>query len=289
MKLSAWQQWPMSSADSLQPFLLSLREAGIEQPQKELRMLLGHVLQTAPEKLVGLTPCLTPQQFDTIQQLVQRRIAREPMSQILGHQPFWTLDFHVNMHTLTPRADSETLIEAALARIPDSEANLQILDLGTGSGCLLLTLLHEWPNATGIGVDSSDKALAVARENMNRLGLSDRTELRFGHWAKGITETFDVIISNPPYIDDATITELMPEVRDYEPYQALSGGADGLDAYREILANTPARLRKGGFITLELGIGQAADVQHIGEQAGLRHIETRNDLGGIARAITFTH
>ena len=278
---------------TLQPLLQStasrLREAGIENAAKEARWLLAHVAKIPAERLLLDQPVLTSQQREAFEVLVQRRISREPLSHILAHQPFWSLDFYVNMHSLTPRADSETLIEAALAYFPDAEAPRKILDLGTGSGCLLCTLLHEWPHATGLAIDASSAALDVAMKNIQTLGLSERATLQTGNWAEGIEEQFDVVISNPPYIKQADIATLMPEVRDYEPHSALDGGEDGLNDYRAILADAPRLLAPHGIVICELGAGQAGDVQAIGEAAGLRHHETRNDLGGIARAISFTH
>lgn len=233
--------------------------------------------------------------------LMLRRLAREPISQILGHKAFWSLDFYVNKHTLTPRPDSETVVEAALAildqktildqkkEMPDKLLPFRLLDLGTGSGCLLLSLLHEYPHATGLGVDASEEALAVAAQNAQHLQLAARAKFIRGNWAQGLNETFDMVISNPPYIPRTELASLMPEVRDYEPHAALFAGEDGLEDYRRILADMPRLLKPGGHAVLELGIGQAEAVRRIGETAGLTFLHTRKDLGTIERAIVFTN
>lgn len=249
-----------------------LAAAGCDSPRREARMLAEKARESGED----------------FEALLQRRLAREPMAQIMGIKGFWSLDFLVNSHTLTPRPESETLIEAALAQIPDRQAPLRILDLGTGSGCLLLTLLHELPNATGSGVDADAQALRVAEDNAGRLNMQRRATFVQGNWAQGITGTFDIVISNPPYIARSDIAALMPEVRDYEPHLALDGGADGLDAYREITAALPRLLKRNGIAGFELGAGQAQAVRTLAEAQGLIHRETCRDLAGIERTLIFT-
>lgn len=262
----------------------SLLHAGIDNAVQEAKWLWEHV--TGRHWSENFTP--SAEILSTYETLLARRRTREPLSQILGHQPFWSLDFYVNMHTLTPRSDSETVVEAALAQLPETQKPYRLLDLGTGTGCLLLTLLHERPPATGIGIDQSNEALAVAARNANKHNLSARADFRLGDWTKGITESFDLILSNPPYIPETQKATLMPEVRDFEPHQALFGGEDGLDDYRRITAEAPALLKSGGSLVLELGIGQEVAVKELAIAAGLKWKETRRDLNGIERAMILT-
>lgn len=252
--------------------IAQLSAAGCDSPKREARLLWEHA----------------DNDFALFHSLLQRRCKREPLAQILGKRAFWSLDFYVNMHTLTPRPDSETVVEAALALLPDRDLPYHLLDLGTGSGCLLLSLLHELPNAMGFGIDSSREALAVAARNANNLKLDARAKFAQGNWAQGINDIFDMVISNPPYIPHGEIARLMPEVRDYEPHSALDGGVDGLEDYRRITLALPQLLKTGGHAVLELGIGQAEAVRALGITAGLSHHATRNDLNGIPRAIIFS-
>lgn len=261
-----------------------LIQAGCDNAAQEAKWLWEHV--TAKHWAEDHTPDTAA--LTQLNSLVARRCTREPLSQILGYQPFWSLDFYVNMHTLTPRSDSETVVEAALAQLPETQKPYRLLDLGTGTGCLLLTLLYERPHATGIGIDQSNEALAVAARNANKHNLSARADFRLGDWTKGITENFDLILSNPPYIPETEKAALMPEVRDFEPHRALFSGVDGLDDYRRITAEAPALLKSGGSLVLELGIGQEAAVKQLALAAGLKWKETRRDLNGIERAMILT-
>jgi release factor glutamine methyltransferase len=219
---------------------------------------------------------------------IARRLAGEPVDRIIGHRGFWTLDLKVTPATLSPRSDTETVVRAGcdvmLAR-HDKHAPLRILDLGTGTGAILLALLHEFPGATGLGTDLSDEALAVACENAEQTGLSARATFRQADWAAGLTTTFDLIVSNPPYIPRPDIAGLDPEVRDHDPHLALDGGADGLVCYRALLPQTPAFLAPHGVAILEFGQGQGAAVLDIALSCGLSLVEFRNDLNGIERAI----
>jgi release factor glutamine methyltransferase len=217
---------------------------------------------------------------------VARRLAGEPATRILGARAFWTLDLRVTPDVLDPRPDSETIVIAALEAIATrKDEPLRILDLGTGSGALLLALLSECPQATGVGVDLSQEACAIARENAERNGLAGRAKIVQGSWIGGLTETFDVIVSNPPYIESAVIPGLAQEVHQHDPMLALDGGADGLTAYREIARALPAVLRPGGVAVLELGIGQGPAVAGLAEAAGLSVRGSREDLGGVQRAL----
>ncbi len=212
------------------------------------------------------------------------------MAYILGEREFWGLPFKVSPAVLVPRPDSETVIEAVLGLMPQRDRAWRILDLGTGSGCLLLTLLREYPQARGVGLDASPEALSMARENADTLGVSARVRLAAGDWRRAgwageLGGPFDLVVSNPPYIDSGAIDGLMPEVARHEPRLALDGGSDGLDAYRLIAAAAPALVAGGGHIVVEVGEGQAADVAGLFALAGLRPLAPWKDLGGIERVV----
>ncbi len=266
-----------------------LKGVGIDEPVMEMRMLLGFVLGGGPERvLADRDNLLTFQQSEHLRKVVKQRIHHIPMSHILGQREFWSMMFKVTGDTLTPRPDTETLVEAVLDHVPVPPK--RILDLGTGTGCILLALLSEWTQAEGIGVDASEKALVVAKQNAHSLNLDTRTDFIKSDWTiSGWTdvwdEPFDVIVSNPPYIPQADIRGLDIDVRDYEPMSALVGGDDGLDAYRTITKGLSAILQPDGLVGFEVGIGQASDVADILQQSDFEVLETRNDLGGIARAV----
>ena len=213
---------------------------------------------------------------------VARRAAREPIAFIIGWQEFWGLRFAVSPATLIPRADSETLIEAAMSA---AQPFRRILDLGTGTGCLLLATLSEFGDAWGVGIDRNPAAAALARHNAAALGLAGRCAMLAGDWAAALEGRFDLLLSNPPYIETEAIAGLMPEVAGWEPAGALDGGADGLAAYRAVVAAATRLLAPGGLAILELGIGQEAAVRGLAQAAGLRHRDTRRDLAGIERAL----
>ena len=271
----------------------SLKDAGIETAGLDARLLMRHVSGLAPEQILSDPDgALSDEDEQRFQALVERRAAREPLSHIVGHREFWSLDFEVSSAVLDPRPDSETLIEAVLAQVKASDAaeDLSILDLGTGSGCLLLTLLHELPGASGLGADISSAALAVARTNAERLGLASRARFIESDWTAGITGKFDIIVSNPPYIRHGDMADLAPEIRNHEPSQALDGGPEGLDAYRRIIpalgglfGRDPGRPRLAAF---EVGAGQAGDVAKLLSENGFSKVETHRDLAGIGRCVT---
>ena len=261
---------------------VALADAGIDAPAREARILLAHALGRASTTLLNPTELIDPAIFNA---LLVRRCAREPMALILGSQGFWTLDLAVSGETLIPRADSEALIEAALAARADRGAVRRVLDLGTGTGCLLLAALVEFPAAFGIGVDCNPAAAALASANAARNDLAGRAAFLAGDWAAGLDGRFDLILSNPPYITTADMVDLMPEIRSHEPVTALDGGVDGLDCYRAILAAVPGLLAPDGVAVLELGAGQGADVSALAVSAGLQVLAMRADLGGIARAL----
>lgn len=262
----------------------ALTEAGVDSPALDARLLLAEALGSSAEHVIAWPERpLDGAARARLATLLERRIAREPMAQILGRREFWSLDFAVTADVLTPRPDSETLIAAALDHI-DRTRPVRVLDLGVGSGCLLLTLLRELPQAIGVGVDCSPAALAVARRNAEALGLAARASLVRGDWLGGIAGPFDVVVSNPPYIPRGDLSGLPPEVR-REPRAALDGGADGLDFYRALAAGLPAVLAPDGFAVMEIGAGQSENVITILRDAGLEPWHQRADLSGAIRCV----
>ncbi len=207
------------------------------------------------------------------------------MAQILGVKGFWKIMLRVTPEVLTPRPETESVLDILLPLIPN-EGRLSILDLGVGSGALLLALLFERPNAVGLGVDVSEAALAVARENAANLGLAGRAALLRGDWAAGLAaDAFDVVVANPPYVRTAELPSLPPEVRDHEPHVALDGGADGLDAYRRLAPEILAVLRPGGVFAVEIGFDQGAAVAALFDGAGALAVEIRRDLADRDRVV----
>jgi release factor glutamine methyltransferase len=264
----------------------ALRAAGIESPRQEARLLLGHAMGATAETL--LRDPRAPVPADAVARFragLAARLAAVPMAHILGRQGFWTLDLEVSPATLIPRPDSESLVEAALDLFPDAAAPLRLLDLGTGTGCLLLAVLAERPKAFGVGVDLEPAAASLARRNAARNGLAGRAAFLAGDWAAALAGRFDLVLANPPYIETAAIPGLMPEVARHEPARALDGGPDGLAAYRCLAAALPVLLAPGGAAVLELGAGQRAAVETLMRAAGLRPADCRTDLGGIERAL----
>jgi release factor glutamine methyltransferase len=225
---------------------------------------------------------------------VARRVRREPMAYILGEREFWGLPFKVSPAVLVPRPDSETVIEAALALLPDRRRPWRILDLGVGSGCLLLTLLKEYEEASGVGLELSGTALAVAQDNAAALGVSSRARLQVGDWRQpgwhgSLGGPFDLVVSNPPYIPAEDVAGLMPEVAQFEPRLALDGGLDGLDAYRAIVAAVSHLLHPGGHLLVEIGQGQVPEIARLFRSAGMAIEGPWKDLAGIDRVLGATY
>lgn len=274
----------------LQFCITELEAADIENVRFEARLLVGHVLGVETHILVAYPEReASPLEWERLKTLVARRHAREPMSQIMGAREFWSLDFKVTKDTLSPRPDSETLVEAVLSHIPEMDTEFRVLDLGVGTGCLILSVLHEYENATGLGVDLSDAALSIAHENAHTLGLKSRVDFKCANWAAGITEKFDLILSNPPYIPEVERDNLAPEVKDYEPASALFAGDDGLKDYKRLAQAFPGLLNPQGICVLELGKGQEQVVSQIMKDAGLSVVEQRKDLAGIVRCLVIQH
>lgn len=265
-----------------------LGAVGIENALLDARWLIGHALGLArADWLTQAGRTLTEAETQAIDRLVARRAAHEPVGRILGEREFWSLPFGLNEATLEPRPDSETLVEVTLKFLRD-RITPRILDLGTGSGCLLLSLLHELLTATGVGIDVTPRAVEQAQKNAERLGLASRAVFRTGNWLEGVTEKFDAILSNPPYIPAADIEGLMPEVRNHDPLLALDGGYDGLDVYRLLAPQIQQFLKPDGLVVFELGMGQADAVADLCRKAGLQHATKHRDLSGVERCVTAT-
>jgi len=270
------------------------RQAGIESAEADARLLIAAALGIDRTALtVQSDRKLTPGEIKAIDALAARRLKHEPVARILGRKEFWSLPLHISDAVLVPRPETETVVEAALdfaARGGKGLKNLRleplrILDIGTGSGALLLALLGELPNARGTATDISAAALGIARSNAERLGLASRCTFVECDIASGVPGPFDLIVSNPPYIAHDEIATLEPEVRDFDPSFALDGGHDGLEVYRAIAHDARRLLAAGGRLVLELGAGQESAVGALLTDIGMTVSGARNDLAGIARAL----
>lgn len=267
-----------------------LAAADVPEPRLDARVLAAHALGLPGPAALGVR-LGDPMPTDAVARLdalIARRAAREPVGRILGTRGFWTLDLAVGPDTLEPRPDTETVVSTVLARMADRAAPLTLLDLGSGTGAILLALLSELPGATGIGVDIAPGAVETATTNAAAHGLEGRARFVVADWSDGLLDwpgPFDVIVSNPPYIATADLAGLEPEVRDHDPAMALDGGADGLEACRRIIPLAAARLAPGGSLALEVGAGQAEAVAALMRAAGLGRPETVADLGGVARCV----
>ncbi len=268
----------------------SLRKQGVESADLDARLLIGHALgldHTALAAAAGRM--LAPAEMNAIDRLAARRLNGEPVARILGHKEFWGLPLAVSAATLLPRPDSETLVEAALASIDASGGRtraLRLADLGTGSGALLLALLSEFPQASGVGTDLCPAALAVARHNADALDLAGRAFFVACDFGAALQGSFDLVVCNPPYVRTGEIAALAAEVREHDPRLALDGGADGLDGYRAIADDARRLLWPDGRLVVELGAGQAAAVTDLFTRAGLGVAPPLRDVAGIARALT---
>jgi len=261
---------------------------GIETPELDARLLIGAALDLDHTALAAQAARLiTSQESKAIARFAQRRMAHEPVARILGRKEFWGLDFRLSAATLVPRPDTETVIEAALEFFQNSRASaLRIADIGTGSGAILLALLSEFPEATGVGTDISAEALATAELNARRFDLAGRASFVQCDYAAALSGPFDLIVSNPPYIPSSHIATLDHDVRDHDPILALDGGTDGLDAYRAIIPQAAALLGPGGVLIVETGHDQSTPVSDLMRAAKLTLPRPPvADLGGIHRAV----
>ena len=278
MSLTLLQAWQGTKA--------RLEAVGLTGPVIDARLLVEAAADATRADIIG-DPyrVLSADQMQTLETYVSRRERREPVSHILGRKGFWKIMLSVNSHVLTPRPDTEVIVDMILKAIPEAQS-FSILDLGVGSGAILLSILAERPGGKGLGVDVSEDALAVARENAANLGLAGKIALLRGDWTTGLGDSgFDVVVSNPPYIASAVIETLEPEVRVHEPRLALDGGADGLDAYRILAPEILRVLKPGGIFAVEIGFDQKEAVEALFRSAGAQDINTVLDLANHDRVV----
>jgi release factor glutamine methyltransferase len=261
----------------------SFRNGGLDSPDLDARLLVGHALGFDHAALVVAAARSLDEKAGKIAAFEQRRLAGEPVARIVGVREFWGLPLAVTPAVLVPRPETETVVELALSLVDDRKRSLRIADLGTGTGAILLALLSELPNASGIGTDLSPDALDVARRNAATLGLGGRAQFLVSDFAAGLTGRFDLVVSNPPYVATSGIATLAREVRDHDPRLALDGGTDGLAAYRAIAADAPRLI--GGHLVVEIGAGQQSDVEFLLAEKGLAIAAVRHDLCRVARAV----
>jgi release factor glutamine methyltransferase len=263
-----------------------LEAAGVDGPVIDARLLVEAAAGASRTDIIADPQrALSEAQEVVLEDYVARRERREPVSHILGRKGFWKIMVSVTPDVLTPRPDTETVVERVLTLFPEGRA-FSVLDLGVGSGAILLAILAERPAAKGLGVDVSEESLAVARENAANLGLASRTVLLRGDWTRGLGDAgFDLVVSNPPYIPSADIETLEPEVRDHEPRLALDGGTDGLDAYRQLAPEILRVLKLGGRFAVEIGFDQSAAVEALFREAGATEVETAKDLANRDRVV----
>lgn len=278
-----------SVSEALQLVAQTFRAAGVEDADADARVLAGHALHLDRARLISQSDrVLEAREVNAISGLAARRLKREPVSRILGRKEFWSLALAITPDVLVPRPETETVVEGALDFVVRNGLRmekLRILDIGTGSGALLVALLNELPNATGIGTDISRAALEAAQINVAQFGFESRSSLIACDMAAGVQGQFDLVVSNPPYIARGQIASLAPEVRDYDPMMALDGGDDGLTAYRSISADAKRILAQGGRLFVEMGAGQEPAVRELFTKAGLVVGIARNDLAGTPRVL----
>lgn len=273
----------MTLREALAAATARLAAAGIPEPARDVRRLMAAALGVAADRLtlLGAEP-LAPDAATAFERMVAERGRFRPVAQIVGRRLFWGRDFLVTSAVLDPRPETETLVALALEGPPAA----RILDVGTGSGAILLSLLAEWPEALGVGTDIDPDALEVAQENAGRLGVAQRVDLVRTDWAEGVAGRFGLIVSNPPYIAEAEVETLAPDVRQWEPRHALTPGPTGLESYRCIAAALPSLLSPGGRVLLEIGPTQAGAVSALLSQAGLEAISVHRDIDGRDRVVS---
>lgn len=275
----------MTARDLIADAAAKLAKAGIESPRLDARLLLAHAAGFSSNAVPATNLPLDEAVRGRFEALLARRLAHEPIAYIIGSKEFWSLSFDVGPGALIPRPETEILIEEMIREYPDREARLDILDLGTGSGCLLVTALREYPRAKGTGIDRDESALQWARRNVAKHGIEARCRLVAGDWSATELGSYDAILANPPYIRSQDIAALARDVERYEPVGALDGGADGLDAYRRIAGRIGKLLRAPGTVFVEIGEGQGAQVASIFDLAGIEIVRIGPDLAGIPRCV----
>ncbi|MGO4388019.1 peptide chain release factor N(5)-glutamine methyltransferase [Microvirga sp. 2YAF29] len=273
-------------AQALRDLRQLLAQAGFETAALDARLLLLTALGIAATDLV-IHPdtALTPEQEQILADFTRRRLAHEPVARIVGEREFWGLPFRLSPDTLVPRPDTETVVATVLELLPDRQAPLRIVDFGTGSGCILVALLYELPQATGIGIDLSEGALRTARGNAWANGVGERSRFVASRWADALSGTFDVIVSNPPYIASSVIPTLAEEVREHDPLLALDGGQDGLEPYRILLGEAKRLLAPGGLLAVEIGYDQEEALRSLAAEKGLEILNVAHDLSGHPRCV----
>jgi release factor glutamine methyltransferase len=277
---------PHTIASTLGNVAEALAVAGFDEARRRARRLLAAALGLTQEEVFArIDRMVTEDEGERVAKMLRRALKHEPLSRIQGKREFWGLELSLSPDTLDPRPETEMLVEAVLARLTERDRPYRFLDLGTGTGCLLLALLTEFPQGRGIGVDRARGAVATARGNAARLGFTDRACFVTGDWAAALSGKFDAIIANPPYIPTAEIAALPPEVRDFDPVLALDGGIDGRSAYWRIARDLPRLLAPGGNFACEVGAGQDVAVAGILRTQGLVVDAVVPDLAGIARCI----
>jgi release factor glutamine methyltransferase len=275
-----------SRSEALRDLRRTLAGAGFETASLDARLLLLAALGiSATDLITRPDTLLSSDEAKTLASFTQRRLNHEPVARIVGTREFWGLPFRLSPETLVPRPDTETVVETALDLVPDRQASLRIVDFGTGSGCILVALLHELPRATGLGVDLSLGALATARANAADNGVGDRCRFALSRWADAVAGPFDLIVSNPPYIASGVIPTLDEEVREHDPKLALDGGPDGLEPYRILLGEAGRLLAPGGLIVVEIGYDQAEDLVGLAGPHGLEILLIAHDLSGNPRCV----
>lgn len=273
-------------SEALRDLRRNLSEAGFETAALDARLLLLTALGISATDFVTQPDILlSPDQAETLVSFTRRRLNHEPVARIVGVREFWGLPFRLSPETLVPRPDTETIVETALSLIQDRQAPLRIVDFGTGSGCILTALLHELPQATGLGIDLSFGALGTARHNAHANGVGTRCHFALSHWADAISGSFDLIVSNPPYIASGVIPTLDQEVREHDPRLALDGGPDGLEPYRILMRETGRLLAPQGLLVVEIGYDQAEDLTSLAGTHGLEVLRIAHDLSGNPRCI----
>ncbi len=277
------QDWTIGRA--ITELAAAFGAAGLDTPRLDARILVGHAVKLEPSLLFARAErVLTDEESVLVRGFAARRARHEPVARITGHRGFWSLDFLVSPETLDPRADTETVVDAVM-KCRAQYTSPRILDLGTGSGCILLAILNDWREASGIGVDLNPGAVAVAAENAERLGLAARAAFRVGDWCEGLTEMFDLIVSNPPYVAAHEGDQLAPDVRDFDPPLALFGGDDGLAAYASLIPGTRGRIAPNGRLFLEIGAGQGPDVTSLLAKNRFGLVAEHRDLAGVVRCL----
>ncbi|WP_457089250.1 peptide chain release factor N(5)-glutamine methyltransferase [Microvirga sp. P5_D2] len=273
-------------AQALKELRQILAQAGFETAALDARLLLLTALGiSATDLVIHPDASLTPQHEQILADFTRRRLAHEPVARIVGEREFWGLPFRLSPETLVPRPDTETVVATVLELLPNRQAAMRIVDFGTGSGCILVSLLHELPQATGLGIDLSESALRTARENAWVNGVGERSCFAASRWADALSGSFDLIVSNPPYIASPVISTLDEEVRRHDPLLALDGGRDGLAPYRILLGEAERLLAPGGLLAVEIGYDQEEALRSLAGANGLETLRVAHDLSGHPRCV----